>query len=299
MQTPKQVDITRDVITLEPNKTLYDARNSLMAYNISRVVLAKDNKPIGILTEKDISRFLYEDTSGRRLNEIRLDELASSKQQLVTANDETDLKTYAKLMIDNQISSIVIVDADGNLEGIFTKSDMTDMYAKYYAKKRLVEDYMSKRVFTVDPDETVHVVLLLMANNKVSRVVVTKDSKPIGIITGRDLLPMSVLSDPFFSRYQSNTPTEQATSDERVAPPPTNMQKKYPKYIPSGIKSIFLAREVMTHDPMSVSKDSDLANAARIMSRNNISGVPVVDSTGDLIGIVTKSDIVRAIYESG
>jgi CBS domain-containing protein len=156
---------------------------------------------------------------------------------------------------------------------------------------------MSKRLFTVDPDETVHVVLLLMTNNKVSRVVVTKDGKPIGIITGRDLLPMSVLSDPFFSRYQSDTSKEQTTSDERVAPP-TKIQK-YPKYIPSGIKSIFLARDVMTHDPMTISKDSDLANAARIMSRNNISGIPVVGSTGDLIGIVTKSDIVRAIYESG
>jgi len=40
------------------------------------VVLAKDNKPLGILTEKDISRFLYEDTSGRNLKEIRLDEVA-------------------------------------------------------------------------------------------------------------------------------------------------------------------------------------------------------------------------------
>jgi len=153
-----------------------------------------------------------------------------------------------------------------------------DTYAKYYAKKRLVEDYMSKRVFTVDPDETVHVVLLLMANNKVSRVVVTKDSKPIGIITGRDLSPMSILSGAYFFRYQSDTPKE---------------------YIPSGIKSIFLARDVMTHDPMTVSKDSDLANAARIMSKNNISGIPVVGSSGDLIGIVTKSDIVRAVYGSG
>jgi CBS domain-containing protein len=295
MQTLKEVDLTRDVITLEPNKTLYDARNSLLTYNISRVVLAKDNKPLGILTEKDISRFLYEDTSGRNLKEIRLDEVAS--KQLITANEETDLEKCAKLMIDNQISSIVIVDGAGNLKGIFTKSDMVDMYAKYYAKKRTVEDYMNKRVFTVDPDETVHVVLLLMANNKVSRVVVTKDSKPIGIITGRDLLPMSILSDAYFIRYQSDTPKEQGTSDERIAPP-TKMQK-YPKYIPSGIKSIFLARDVMTYDPMTVSKDSDLANAARIMSRNNISGIPVVGSTGDLIGIVTKSDIVRAVYESG
>lgn len=56
-------------------------------------------------------------------------------------------------MIDNQISSIVLVDAAGNLKGIFTKSDIVDMYPKYYAKKRLVEDYMSKREFTIDPDE--------------------------------------------------------------------------------------------------------------------------------------------------
>jgi CBS domain-containing protein len=60
-------------------------------YNISRVVLAKDNKPLGILTEKDISRFLYEDTSGRNLKEIRLDEVAS-KQELITVSDETVLK---------------------------------------------------------------------------------------------------------------------------------------------------------------------------------------------------------------
>lgn len=301
MHTLEQVDLARDVITLEPNKTLYDARNSLLIYNISRVVVAKDNKPLGILTEKDISRFLYEDTSGRNLKEIRLDEVAS-KQELITANDETDLKTCAKLMIDNQISSIIIVDAAGNLKGIFTKSDMVDMYAKYYTKKRQVEHYMSERVFTVDPDETVHIVLLLMANNKVSRIVVTKDSKPIGIITGRDLLPMSILSDAYFIRYQNDAPKDQGITNEytneRIAPP-SKMHKRYPKYIPSGIKSIFLAREVMTYDPITFSKDSDLANAARIMSRNNISGIPIVGSAGDLIGIVTKSDIVRALYEIG
>lgn len=52
-------DVTREAITLEPNRTLYDSRNSLIRYSISRVVVAKDNKPLGIITEKDIARFLY------------------------------------------------------------------------------------------------------------------------------------------------------------------------------------------------------------------------------------------------
>ena len=55
----KAIDISRDTITLEPKRSLHDARNSLVRYNISRIVVAKENKPLGIVTEKDIARFLY------------------------------------------------------------------------------------------------------------------------------------------------------------------------------------------------------------------------------------------------
>ena len=41
----KAKDVVRQAITLEPCNTLYDARNVLLRYNISRVVVAKDNKP--------------------------------------------------------------------------------------------------------------------------------------------------------------------------------------------------------------------------------------------------------------
>jgi signal-transduction protein with cAMP-binding, CBS, and nucleotidyltransferase domain len=50
---------------------------------------------------------------------------------------------------------------------------------------------MSKRVFSIAPDETIHSALMLMSSNKVSRVIVTKNNKHTGIITGDDLLPIS------------------------------------------------------------------------------------------------------------
>jgi CBS domain-containing protein len=90
-------DVTRQAITLEPNRTLYDSRNSLLRYNISRIVVAKDNKPLGIITEKDVSRFLYRDVSNRRLNEIRLDEMMS--KNVVVAREGDDLNACAKLML--------------------------------------------------------------------------------------------------------------------------------------------------------------------------------------------------------
>ncbi len=274
----KAKGISRKTIKLEPDKTLYDARNAMLRYNISRIVVAKDNKPVGIITEKDIARFLFREVASKRFNEIRLDQAMTTN--LVTADEQNDLNVCAKLMLDKEISSLIVTDSKGNLKGIFTKSDLVGAYAKHYAGRDLVEDYMTKRVFTVAPDETTHTVLLLMVNNNVSRVVVVRNKKPVGIITGRDLLPMCALFGP--DTYETIKEVFMSRKQAQVL-------------VPSGISAVFLARDVMKYDPVTITRDSDLAEAAEIMIRNRISGIPVVDANNDLVGIVTKTDIVKAL----
>src|SRR5918994_7057262 len=117
-------------VTLEGNKTLYDARNVLLKYNISRVIILKDRKnekPAGIVTEKDIVRFLYAEFPRRSLDEIRLDEIITN-QQLITVEGGTDVSDCAKLMLKNNISSLVIVKANNDdnsvLNCIITKSEI-------------------------------------------------------------------------------------------------------------------------------------------------------------------------------
>ncbi len=139
---------------------------------------------------------------------------------------------------------------------------------------------MTKPVLTVAPDETMHMVLSIMANNKVSRVVVERGKKPVGIITGRDLLPMSAL----FGLDTQEIIREAFSSD-----------KEAQVVLPSGVSAIFLVRDVMKYDPITIGKDSDLADVARIMTRNRISGLPVVDSNNELVGVVTTTDVVRAL----
>ena len=53
----------------------------------------------------------------------------------------------------------------------------------------------------------------------------------------------------------------------------------------------------MTRSPLTVSINTDLSDAARIMIRNRISGLPVVNNKGLLSGIITKTDIVRTSYK--
>lgn len=67
----KTEDVSRKPIKLDPNKTLYDARNTMLRYNIRRIVVAKDNSPAGIITEKDIAKFLFREVASSKFNEIR------------------------------------------------------------------------------------------------------------------------------------------------------------------------------------------------------------------------------------
>src|SRR5215831_14355424 len=160
-------DLMKQAVTLEPDQTLYDVRNILIRYNISRVVISKDNKPLGIITEKDIARFLYREVPNRRLNEITSNEIMS--KDLKTVEEQTTLSECARMMLESNISSIIVVDNAGDLKGIFTKSDLVGVYAVHYPRKLRVEQYMAKKVVTVAPDENLHMILLLMVDSQISR----------------------------------------------------------------------------------------------------------------------------------
>jgi CBS domain-containing protein len=289
-------------VTLEGNKTLYDARNILLKYNISRVIILKgrqNEKPAGIVTEKDIVRFLYAEFPRRSLDEIRLDEIITN-QQLITVEGGTDVGDCAKLMLNNNISSLVIVKANNDnsiLNGIITKSDLLDAYARSFGGDVTINEYMTKKVLTVKPDESVHIVLLIMADGNVSRVIVVGDnnSKPVGIITSHDLLPASTLliadkSKPSLSKYQTKGKDIEMNES-------TGSTAAHSGGLPYGMKRILLAQDIMKFNPIMVTDYSNLVDAALIMRGNRISGLPVVDSNDKLVGIITKTDIIRAIAD--
>lgn len=106
------------------------------------------------------------------------------------------------------------------------------------------------------PDENLHMILLLMTDNTISRVTVTRDHKLIGIITGHDLLPVSIL-------FGTGTAGRYWTAQEELI-----ARRRAYRFIPSGIKAVFLAKDIMKHDPVTITKGSDLEEAAQIMINN-------------------------------
>ena len=268
-------DLSREIISLKPDDTLLDVRNFMLRYNISRIIISKNQKPVGIITEKDISNYLYETYTEKKLSEVLVREIM--KKNLLTVSVNSEIKYCTSLMLKNNLSSIILVDDLGRQQGIVTKSDLVELFAYHYGNQYNLKDWMTSKVHTVDPLENIHMILLLMNIHNISRIVVVQNGSPIGIITARDLLPIS-----FLFQRKINYSVSQNTRQQRQP------------YIPTRLNSIILAENVM-NEPITVLAESDLAQAAKIMIRNEISGLPVVNQKNKLVGIITKTDIVKAL----
>lgn len=58
-----------------------------------------------------------------------------------------------------------------------------------------------------------------------------------------------------------------------------------------------LVADVMTIDPIVVAEDAPLEEAARLLREYSVSGLPVVDDSGSLVGVISQTDLV-AIHDS-
>lgn len=258
-------------ITLKPYHTLDDAKNKMIKSNISRIVIEDDGRPLGIITEKDIAKIMLKEN--RLINEIMLEEVMS--KDLVMVDESASLKRIAELMLEKGISSILVVEKD-RLKGIITKSDLASFYASNLRGKYKVREYMSKDVITVNIDDTVQKVLEVMNDNNISRVVVARNKEPIGIVTYRNLLPLSS-----FVGHDTFAVISEIFRNNREAF--------------KGISIKTFVRDVMDSNLITIGEDKDLADAAEAMFKNRISGIPVVN--GILKGIITKTDITKAIAD--
>ena len=216
---------------------------------------------------------MHSSNFNRRPNEIRLNEVMNNKKP-ITVGTNTHLLTCAKVMMDNNISSVFVTHKNSKEIGIVTKTDIVEHYSKVCKKINKVKDYMTATVFSISENELVNEAIRLLLENKVSRLLVVKNDKPIGIITGRDLMPISSLVSSGFEKYKKNQfDSNLSTSD---------------------VKGFILVGDIMRNSLITVLNNDDLAEAAKIMIRNRISGIPVVDKNGKVNGIITKTDIIRA-----
>ena len=128
----------------------------------------------------------------------------------------------------------------------------------------LIQDWMAKDVMTVDENTSLMRATRIMKENRIRRLPVVSHGKLIGIITDRDVKDAS--------------PSKTTSLD---------IHELY--YLLSEMK----VKDVMTNTPLTLAGKETLEKAALIMLNSRISGLPVVDDSGHLIGLLSETDILR------
>jgi CBS domain-containing protein len=260
---------TSPVFTVQLDASIHETLLEMQTNFVKRIVVASKNKPIGIVTERDIAKFLEQDKTAKALDEIPIKYVMKKMPIVIPDGVEDHLEQCAARMEAFNIGSVVLVNDSGDIIGILTKTDITKAFAKIFGGQYQVKDYMTKKLVTCRKTDSLRFALNMMNRNNISRLVVTDNKgSTVGIISTNDFLKHS----DYFTNGQTRT------RDYLLPLKSENLQ----------------VRDLLTEDLLTIEEGDDLASAANIMIKNKISGIPVVDSEKNLVGIIDKSDIVNA-----
>lgn len=146
----------------------------------------------------------------------------------------------------------------------------------------LVKEIMTKDVITVKPDASIRELAELLVENKISGVPVVDDAgKVCGIVSEGDLMRKEIAPE---------------MPDELCILGAVIYYNGLQEYREAFRKfSAMTAEQIMTEKVITVKGDEKVSKVGKIMLDKHIKRVPVLDDSGKLIGIISRSDIVRML----
>jgi len=130
-----------------------------------------------------------------------------------------------------------------------------------------VRDKMSRNVITITPDQSLRMARERMRKHGIRRLPVVKDGQLVGMVTDRDVR-------------------------QAWASPATSLSTHELLYLLDRV----MVQEVMTPKVLTVTPDTPLVEAARLLHDHKIGGLPVVDGRA-VVGIITEMDLLEAFIE--
>ncbi|BAQ65750.1 PAS domain S-box protein [Geminocystis sp. NIES-3709] len=234
-------------------------RNNRENFSVSCALVVSNNRLVGLITERDIVKLSAQ--------LLPLDKMVAAEvmtRDLITFSSDKLVNIIDLIDIFKQyhIRHLPIVNDQDEVVGLVTPDTIrSSLQPLDLLRHRNISDVMRQNIIYALPHQTVIDLINLMVNNHISCVVIAEKTeretiKPVGIITERDIV-----------RYQALRLDLRCTE----------------------------AKEVMTQPVKVISADESLWNAHQFMQNNQLRRLIVVDSLGDLTGIITQSSVLEGI----
>jgi len=244
--------LTRNVTTMTLEDTLAHAAKLMSERRISCMIVVKDDKPVGILTEADLVHIGHLDidiqhtTIGTHLS-----------RPLLTVDTEEKLYDAFECMLEHRARHLIVVNADGYLQGLLTFTDILNA-AEFddFIKAKPISGEMSRNITVLSPTDPLQDALRSMDIRHISCVVIIEDQKAVGIFSERDAVKLLASGDDLSSLIMS---------------------------------------DVMSSPLLTMNMDESLLEASEQMHQHHFRRIVIVDDEQLPVGILTQFDVVRSL----
>ena len=239
--------MTRKLQTVSPDSKVSEAVKVMAEKNIGSLLVTEKGKIKGILTERDLLGKVLD--AGKTLETTTV--ASAMTVAVAEVGPSVSLKKAAETMTSKK-GRLVVVDG-GKPEGIVTAADMVRAIYKMgspFDPSRTI----SRNIITVKPETSVRDVVGILSIKRVGSVIVSKNGKPLGIFTERDLV-------------------------KKVLNPRLSMDTHVGDV---ATKQLIIARE-----------ETDGKGAAAIMASNGIKRL-LLFKGDEMAGVITARDLVEA-----
>ena len=203
-QYQKVREIMRNVTTITPESTLYEAARIMGEKHIGSLIVIKYETPVGIITEMDLLREVVDEeialekdwlAGGATIKEEKVDRIMT--YPLITISLNSSIKEAAQTMIEKRIRRLAVRES-GKVVGIITATDLIRSLPRFPEKMHVwseVDYFMTKGIITADVETSVENVARIMGKKSIGSVIIISHGEPMGIFTERDLLTKFLAKD--------------------------------------------------------------------------------------------------------
>ncbi len=282
---PKSIFIEDIMVRDVAGVTLPGSRDEVLKIlknkHISGVPVLKDSKVVGIVTRTNLLQNPEEEQLALLMT-----------RNPVTISPGSDLQTAARLLLENHIRRLPVVD-EGKLVGLVTVADVVGTIADMNIDIP-IKDYVEKEVVAIYSQTPLPVVARIMELAGVKAVpVLDSNLELVGIISDRDVISASTIEDSVEMSDMSAGSDDDAWTWESMR----DTMSIY--YSVSRIKvPNLIGSDIMIREPITATYITSVSDCARKMKRSRIDQVPIINSNRKLQGLLRDHDLLKPLIDT-
>ncbi|UCH72137.1 MAG: CBS domain-containing protein [Thermoplasmatales archaeon] len=248
-----------DIIFVDKDVDLRHVLKLMKKNNITKIPVVENKKLVGVITDNMISVKLGSKRK-KGIPASRLHASSVTDKNFDVTSPDTDIKTILKKVGQPGPTMINVLDED-KIVGVITKADFLHLVKSDIKLKEI----MQKKLHVVSQDDRVIHARKMMMDEKVARLPVLHNGKLVGII-----------------------------SDTEIAFALAAIKRSFPLGRQKHQLDELLVGDVMKKPVIWAEANATVADAAKIMMKNNIGALPLMENN-NIVGIVTRTDLLKTI----